>query len=244
MNTYLALDLGGTKLMIAEVTADGEILCNKQYKSAYPNQQEGVAGILESLDDYCQSVGFKETPVMIGMGLTGKVDHKRNLAVIGTYRSGSNPACRYPDQKMGLPAVLDNDMHSAAMAELLLGCGKYCDDFIYLNIGTGLAAGLVSDRHVIHGVNNMSGEIGHTSIGINQDVSCGCGKSGCCERTVSGIGFDAQARRLSPHIQTARFVSPKIPAFGSQDMKYLNWPQKATRSAPVLWRKELKRLLF
>lgn len=79
MNTYLALDLGGTKLMIAEVTADGEILCSKQYKSAYPNQQEGVAGILESLDDYCQSVGFKETPVMIGMGLTGKVDHKKGI---------------------------------------------------------------------------------------------------------------------------------------------------------------------
>lgn len=92
-----------------------------------------------------------------------------------------------------------------------MGCGKYCDDFIYLNIGTGLAAGLVSDRHVIHGVNNMSGEIGHTSIGINQDVSCGCGKSGCCERTVSGIGFDAQARRLSPSYPNSPLCIPEDP---------------------------------
>ena len=33
MNTYLALDLGGTKLMIAEVSEKGEILRSKQYKS-------------------------------------------------------------------------------------------------------------------------------------------------------------------------------------------------------------------
>ena len=212
MNTYLALDLGGTKLMIAEVTADGEILCSKQYKSAYPNQQEGVAGILESLDDYCQSVGFKETPVMIGMGLTGKVDHKKGIwRSLGHIDQDLIPLADILTKKMGLPAVLDNDMHSAAMAELLLGCGKYCDDFIYLNIGTGLAAGLVSDRHVIHGVNNMSGEIGHTSIGINQDVSCGCGKSGCCERTVSGIGFDAQARRLSPSYPNSPLCIPEDP---------------------------------
>ena len=35
MNTYLALDLGGTKLMIAEVSEKGEILRSKQYKSGY-----------------------------------------------------------------------------------------------------------------------------------------------------------------------------------------------------------------
>ena len=39
MNTYLALDLGGTKLMIAEVTEEGKILRSKQYKSGFsPNR--------------------------------------------------------------------------------------------------------------------------------------------------------------------------------------------------------------
>ena len=34
MDTYLALDLGGTQLLLAEVTEDGTILRSKQYKSA------------------------------------------------------------------------------------------------------------------------------------------------------------------------------------------------------------------
>ncbi len=79
MNTYLALDLGGTKLMIAELTENGEILRSKQYKSGYQNQQEGVAGILASLTDYYETIGLAETPVAIGMGLTGKVDHKKGI---------------------------------------------------------------------------------------------------------------------------------------------------------------------
>ena len=197
MNTYLALDLGGTKLMIAEVTEEGEILRSKQYKSGYQTQEEGVKGILACLDDYYETVGIAETPVGLGMGLTGKVDYKRGIwRSLGHLDQEMIPLADILTEKTGLPAVIDNDMHTAATAELMLGCGTYCDDFIYLNVGTGLAAGLVTDRRVIHGVNNMSGELGHTSIGVNHHIVCGCGKAGCCEHTVSGIGFDGQVRRL------------------------------------------------
>lgn len=209
MNTYLALDLGGTKLLIAEVTEDGTILRSKQYKSAYRTQQEGVAGILASLTDYYETVGIAETPVAVGMGLTGKVDYKRGIwRSLGHLDQELIPLAEILTEKTGLPSVIDNDMHTAATAELMLGCGKYCDDFIYLNVGTGLAAGFVSDRHVIHGFNNMSGEVGHTSVGVNHSVRCVCGKDGCCEQTVSGIGFDAQARRLAAQYPDTRLTIP------------------------------------
>ena len=197
MNTYLALDLGGTKLMIAEVSEKGEILRSKQYMSGYRDQQEGVTKILESLDDYMTTVGFIQEPTAVGMGMTGKVDHRKGIwRSLGHLDQELIPLAELLTKKTGLPAVIDNDMHSAATAELMLGCGTYCDDFIYLNVGTGLAAGFVADRHVIHGVNNMSGEVGHTSIGINHHIKCICDKEGCCENTVSGIGFDGRARSL------------------------------------------------
>lgn len=212
MNTYLALDLGGTKLLIAEVTEEGEILRSKQYKSGYQTQQEGVEGILASLDDYYATVGIAETPVALGMGLTGKVDYKRGIwRSLGHLDQELIPLAEILTEKTGLPAVIDNDMHTAATAELMLGCGKYCDDFIYLNVGTGLAAGFVADRRVIHGINNMSGEIGHTSIGVNMHIVCGCGKPGCCEHTVSGIGFNGQARRLIAEYPDSPLTIPEDP---------------------------------
>ena len=84
MDTYLALDLGGTKLLIAEVTEDGTILRSKQYKSAYRTQQEGVAGILASLTDYYETVGRLQT---------------RYLALTRASGPGADPACRDPDRE-------------------------------------------------------------------------------------------------------------------------------------------------
>lgn len=62
MNTYLALDLGGTKLMIAEVTEEGKILRSKQYKSGYPTQEEGVAAFLQALTTIIRRSGFRKRP--------------------------------------------------------------------------------------------------------------------------------------------------------------------------------------
>ena len=39
METYLGLDLGGTKLLIGEVDSHGNILRYKKYDSGYFNQQ-------------------------------------------------------------------------------------------------------------------------------------------------------------------------------------------------------------
>jgi glucokinase len=213
MDTYLALDLGGTKLMIAEVTEKGEILRQKQYPSGYLSMEEGAEKICGSLDDYMETVGLAGRPAALGMGLTGKVDYKR-----GIWRSLGHldaphmvPIAQILQEKTGLEATVDNDMHSAATAELLLGCGTYADDFVYLNVGTGLAVGLVSGRHVIHGANNMSGEIGHTSIGPYDFIQCGCGKKGCCEHLISGIGFNAQARRLLAEYPETKLHIPEAP---------------------------------
>ena len=50
METYLGLDLGGTKLLIGEVDSHGNILRYKKYDSGYFNQQAASEIIKSSLD--------------------------------------------------------------------------------------------------------------------------------------------------------------------------------------------------
>lgn len=69
METYLGLDLGGTKLLIGEVDSHGNILRYKKYDSGYFNQQAASEIIKSSLDDYIRTVGWcDQKPV--GMGST------------------------------------------------------------------------------------------------------------------------------------------------------------------------------
>ena len=68
METYLGLDLGGTKLLIGEMDNRGNILRYKQYASGYFNQQAALQIIKSSLDDYIRTVGwYDKRPV--GMGV-------------------------------------------------------------------------------------------------------------------------------------------------------------------------------
>ena len=75
METYLGLDLGGTKLLIGEVDRYGNILRYKRYESGFFNQQAAFNIIRNSLDDYIATVGWVgERPAAMGVGLIGRVD--------------------------------------------------------------------------------------------------------------------------------------------------------------------------
>ena len=75
METYLGLDLGGTKLLIGEMDSRGNILRYKKYDSGYFNQQAALEIIKSSLDDYIRTVGwYDQKPVSMGVGLIGRVD--------------------------------------------------------------------------------------------------------------------------------------------------------------------------
>ena len=112
------------------------------------------------------------------------------------------------EERLGVPAAIDNDVRSAAAAELLLGWGRKSRDFIYLNVGTGLAAGFVTGGHIIRGARTMAGEVGHTVMDLHSADACGCGRLGCCENVVSGMGFTYQARRLAPQYPETRLPLP------------------------------------
>ena len=74
METYLGLDLGGTKLLIGEMDSRGNILRYKKYDSGYFNQQAALEIIKSSLDDYIRTVGwYDQKPVAMGVGRNRKV---------------------------------------------------------------------------------------------------------------------------------------------------------------------------
>lgn len=66
-------------------------------------------------------------------------------------------------------------------------------DLALLNVGTGLAAGLVLDGVLRRGRRGLAGEIGHL-VTDRDGPPCACGKRGCLELYASGGGL---ARRWS-----------------------------------------------
>jgi len=55
---------------------------------------------------------------------------------------------------------LENNIRSMALAELWFGQGRGLEDLVCIGIRTGIAAGVVVGRRVLHGKHNLAGEVG------------------------------------------------------------------------------------
>ena len=73
----LALDLGGTKLLIGEVDKTGKIIRKKRYTSGYRSQEEEMGLIVDSLEDYIKTENLNlEEISSAGIGLIGRPGEK------------------------------------------------------------------------------------------------------------------------------------------------------------------------
>lgn len=204
METYLGLDLGGTKLLIGEIDSRGNILRYKKYDSGYFNQQAALDIIKLSLDDYIKTVGwYDKKPLAMGVGLIGRVDPNQGIW-LQIYPSRTQPIALAKELAdiYGIPCHIDNDVKSATRAERVWGFGQISKNFIYLNIGTGIAVGTVVNGRQIRGSHFNAGEVGHVRVGVNVGIKCTCGRVDCVEAIASGIGFDRCARILQKDYTT------------------------------------------
>lgn len=204
METYLGLDLGGTKLLIGEVDKHGNILRFKKYASGYFNQQAASEIIKSSLDDYIRTVGWVENkPVSMGIGLIGRVDSNKGIWLqIDPNRTQPIELAKEIGEIYGISCRIDNDVKSATRAERVWGVGQFSKNFIYINIGTGIAVGTVVNGRQIRGSHFNAGEAGHMTVGVNVGVECCCGRKDCVEAIASGSGFDSCARLLKDKYET------------------------------------------
>lgn len=211
MNSFLGLDMGGTKLLIGEIDSSGNILKYKKYDSGYFNQEVALELIKNSLDDYIANVGWYNTkPVAMGVGLIGRVDTVNGIWLqIDPNRTQKIFLAKELSDIYGIPCHVDNDVKSATRAERVWGCGNTSKNFIYINVGTGIAAGVVVNGRQIRGSHFNAGEVGHMTTGVSCGVKCACGRFDCVEAIAAGIGFDNCARHLISKYKTALNIPSK-----------------------------------
>ena len=209
-NTFLALDLGGTKLLIGEVNEKGEVLNHKRYETGYIDQDTALFIIKQSIDNYIETVGwaYDKKPSAMGIGLIGRVDNATGIWLqMDPKRNNPTFLAKELSGIYNIPCYIDNDVKSATRAEKLWGYGQISKDFIYINIGTGIAAGFIINDRLVRGSHFNAGEVGHTNVGIDVGIKCGCGRNNCVELIAAGIGFDKSARLLKKHYSTKLSIS-------------------------------------
>ena len=186
----VGLDIGGTKTDAVAVT-DGDEIIGRVRRPSGHGDEAVVADVVESVHTLCVGLDMPTTDVTsVGVGIPGLVDmtsgrvlHAVNLGV-----ESLDLAARAAAQ-LGVRVVVENDVKAAALgAAALRGDDR---SMAYLNLGTGVAAGIVIDGQIWRGSRDTAGEVGHISVDPNGRV-CSCGQRGCIE-TLCGGGALARA---------------------------------------------------
>jgi predicted NBD/HSP70 family sugar kinase len=99
------------------------------------------------------------------------------------------------------PAWVDNDVN-------LIGLGEYSmlrgtaddpgtDNMLFVEVGIGVGAGIISDGKVHRGANGTAGDIGHIQAHENETILCRCGQLGCLSAVAGGWGLALQGEQAS-----------------------------------------------
>lgn len=164
-SSVLGVDIGGTKLAVGVGTADGEI---RRQSSEPTRAGEGAPAVLDRVIGLARGC------------LTAELAAGGSIEAIGVSTMGSTfpthvelapnvpgwDALRIPEALEaafpGMPIAIGNDVQLAAQAELSWGSLREVQYGIYLNLGSGIAAGVIAGGRLIQGSHGTAGEVGYS----------------------------------------------------------------------------------
>lgn len=152
---------------------------------ATPGCYEELLDVLEAAARDCMSDGIQTLGV--GVSLPGLVDNRAGQGLLSPnvpMTNGHTPAADL-GRRLGLPAVLLQESHALCLAERHYGLAQRIDDFVVLDVATGVGLGVMLEGRLFTGHNGLAGEIGHMTVVPQGGRRCGCGNSGCLETVVS-----------------------------------------------------------
>jgi glucokinase-like ROK family protein len=136
----------------------------------------------------------------VGVGVPGPVEFSTGLPVAPPIMPGWDgyPIRERLSRRFGAPTWVDNDVNLLALGELRSNPRAAVDgDVLFVKVGTGIGAGLVSGGRLHRGANGCAGDIGHVAVAEAENVICRCGNSGCLEAVAGGAALAREGRRLA-----------------------------------------------
>lgn len=196
----LGLDFGGTKTAAAVAAPDGRVLHRRTVPTAAGDGaeavlQRGLGLAHELVESAAGAPGSPGGVEVVGVGAcTFGIPFDDRVELAATIPGWSQVpfAERVRQAFPGAAVRVSTDVKSAASVEASEGALQGCDPGLYVNLGTGLAVGVVVGGRVVSGRHGAAGEIGY-SLRRLADVGRPPAARGILEDAVSGQGLARQA---------------------------------------------------
>lgn len=195
----LGLDVGGTNLAAGVVDEEYNII-SKLSIPARANRiiEEITDDMVWAAKEVIKKAGLSPEDISSwGIGMPSYVNPNTGLLVHANCFGWKNvPIYRYLENRLPVKLYIENDANCAALGEMLAGAAKDDDNVIMLTLGTGMGGGIIIDRKIYCGADQMGAELGHVKL-VYHGVPCTCGQKGCAEAYCSATALIRQMREAA-----------------------------------------------
>lgn len=189
MPPLIALDIGGTKTLVANASRTGRLLDQRRFATPI-DPDAGVAALAEAIDALLAGA----PPQGIGISIGGPMRH--GAATVSPLHQPEWKGLALNAilaERYGCPVGIEVDTDAGALGEYHLG-GARASRLLYLTISTGMGGGFLVDGEIYRGADGMHPEMGHHGVSVAtahpERVRCACGAPDCLEALVSGRGIE------------------------------------------------------
>jgi len=158
----LAIDLGGTKVAFAVIDSDGTVLS----RSKRPSHEGGAAvsfdALAASATDTVRAAGLAWPDVRgVGVVVPGIYNPATGRAwAPNLWGRDEVPLLDELRPRLPVPVVIDSDRSGYVLGEAWQGAARGCTDVVFLAVGTGIGAGILSHGRLVRGSGGIAGAVG------------------------------------------------------------------------------------
>jgi glucokinase-like ROK family protein len=189
----LAVELGATSLGIGIADLAGKLTASYEEPCDIAAGPDAVLSRAEELlDDLLAERPPQASPVWgVGIGLPGPVEYASGRPIAPPIMPGWDgyPVRGRLAERYDVPTWVDNDVNLMALGELRLGLARGERDVVFIKLGTGIGAGLISGGLLHRGAQGAAGDVGHIAVADDSSVICRCGNVGCLEALAGGAAL-------------------------------------------------------
>ncbi|MFA8341810.1 MAG: ROK family transcriptional regulator [Rhodothermaceae bacterium] len=190
----IGIDLGRTSTSFIILDLELNLVLEERKKIQFlSNDIEVLDSLKKELDAILKenNINWKEV-LSMGISIPGIVQGPQGRSETYLNFDGQN-IVELLEEKFKKPVKIEHDIKAMTLGELNFGLAKNKKNVICVNIGYGLAAGLIIDGKLYYGSESFAGEFGHIQIDVNGPL-CYCGKRGCLELYCSGKAIAARVK--------------------------------------------------
>lgn len=190
------IDVDCINAVLMDIT--GEVIHELAEDKVSAVNLEGAAKTVEAIVEEIL-VRFSIAPdklLGIGISVPGMVDNETHKIVFAPNLGWENINLKeYLPKLTGYSVYVENEAMASAICENWIGSCQGVNDFVCINIKSGIGAGIFAGGKLYRGAGGSAGEVGHIVVDEN-GPRCGCGNYGCLETMASTSRIVAKARRL------------------------------------------------